>query len=115
MAPALRRAPACAQSHRAALRGGRAGGASRTPLCAGFAYGALNTNACPPGTSKIILESACADAAAAVGYVGYVEGMSIASYPSGCLYGGGKVFFNRAIINTPNPTVQPLCVGAPLT
>ena len=91
-------------------------GPLRAPLCAGFAYGASNSNACLPGFSKIVLEAVCVVAAGAVGMT-YRSIFTSASAPSGCLvdYGSGiglVVDFNA------NPTGyngQSLCAGAAAT
>ena len=113
MAPAWRRVPSCAQSHRAAVAR-RARGASRAPLRAEFVFGAANTNFCPPGFSKIVLEAVCRSAAGAVGrqYSGTLTG---AAYPSGCIfYNGGQAGFqfNAHRTGAPNPNYRPLCAGA---
>jgi hypothetical protein len=109
---------ACACARRAALRGGRAGGPLRAPFCAGFVDGALNTNACPPGSSKIVLATACVSAAAAVGR-SYGGSLTDAIRPSGCYTATGvttgSVFFNDHPTGAPNAMTRPLCAGAAAT
>ena len=96
----------------------RAGGPLRARWCAAFVYGAANTNACPPGFSKIILEALCAGAAGVLGrsYTRLVTGsLTSATYPSGCNTGGIIVVFNDHPTGAPRPSFTPLCAGKPLT
>jgi hypothetical protein len=111
---ALDRRRHCAEYSRAPCGGSwRAGGPSRAPLCAGFADGAANTNACPPGSSKIGSEAACAGAAAAVGRA-WGGSVTYADVPSGCSYADGNfVFFNPHPTGRPRPGWAPLCAGKP--
>jgi hypothetical protein len=85
----------------------------RAPLCAGFVFGADNTNACPPGFSKIGTAAVCASAAAAAGSPS-VSSVTYADRPSGCSYAAGSVYFNDHPTGAPNPAYKPLCAGAPL-
>jgi hypothetical protein len=92
----------------------RAGGRLRAPLCAGFADGADNTNACPPGFSKMVSEAACGSAAALLGRP-YRGTETFDSFPSGCYYLGGfgsLVFFNLHPTGAPSANVKPQCAGA---
>ena len=74
---------------------------------------ASNTNTCPPGSSKIASEAACASAAAATGR-SLAGTMKIAATPSGCYYVVNVyVIFNDDPTGAPHPDVQPLCAGAP--
>jgi hypothetical protein len=102
--------PCCALCGVARRAGGRA--AIVALLCAGFPLGALNTNVCPSGSSKIGTEAACSIAATALG-MSY--GYSRTDYPSGCAYSGrvDRVFFNADPTGAPRPDAQPLCAGAP--
>ncbi len=115
MAPAWHGAeyPRAPCARRAALRGGRL----RAPLCAGFADGALNTNACPPGSSKIVPESACRSAAGVLGRTYYGIGLGSGTYadsPSGCYsFGGFEVHFNAHPTGRPTIYTKPLCAGKP--
>ena len=87
----------------------------RAAACAGFVLGSFNTNTCPLGSSKIVLEAACASVAAALGRT-YVGSETSADVPSGCydyIDGGGYVFFNARHTGAPNPSWQPLCAGKP--
>jgi hypothetical protein len=91
----------------------RAGGRLRAPLCAGFKDGADNTNACPPGFSKIVSAAACASAAGVLGrtYGGIVN---IADVPSGC-YAATivvNVLFNAHPTGAPTIFLKPQCAGA---
>ncbi len=89
-------------------------------LCAGLVFGAANTNACPPGFSKIGSEAACASAAGALGRK-YVATLTYDGYPSGCFAlgtsGGGlpRVYFNDHPTGGlgPNFDTKPLCAGKP--
>ncbi len=101
-------------ARRAALRGGRAGGPSRAPLCAAFTDGAANTNACPSGSSKIVSEAVCAIAAGALGRSWGGIHFTFENRPSGCYTAtGSSVFFNDHPTGAPHPDHQPLCAGKP--
>ncbi len=81
--------------------------------CAGFVYGALNSDACPAGFSKIVLEAACVNAAAAVG-TSYIGNETLAYKPSGCYSAHDYVSFNAIRKGGPIEYCKPLCAGAPL-
>jgi hypothetical protein len=116
-APAWRRVPLCAVRPSCGVAR-RAGGPLRAPLCAGFADGALSTNACPSGFSKIGSAAACAGAAAAVGRP-YLGSVTDASAPSGCntyVTGDGAAYavgFNTHSTGAPASNLKPLCAGTP--
>ncbi len=98
--------PCCAR----ALRSGRA--AIAALLCAGFPLGALNTNVCPPGSSKIATDVACASAARALGDSISAFCGATPDSPSGC-YKANSVCFNDHPTGGTNAYAQPLCAGAP--
>ena len=78
-------------------------------------YGAVNTNYCPSGSSKIVTEAACFSVAPAVGRSPANRGLNQADWPSGCITarGGGDVELNHHLTGEPNPYFKPLCAGAP--
>ena len=78
--------------------------------CAGFVIGAINTF--PPDTSKIVLEAACASAAAAVSRT-YDGSERSPEVPSGCYIANNNVYFNGHPTGAPMDAIQPLCAGAP--
>jgi hypothetical protein len=92
-------------------------------LCAGFVIGASNTNACPPGFSKVVLEAECrrADVGRAFTARPY-GGNASANLPSGCYLATYPdatrlLFFNADPTGAPDPrmySIEPLCAGAPL-
>ena len=86
----------------------------RAPLCAGFVYGAANTNACPPGYSKMVFAAACPTAAGVLGRTYYGSG-TYTDRPSGCYYYNDFVRFNEHPTGAPNPSCTPVCAGKPLT
>ncbi len=87
----------------------------RQPLCAAFPLGPSNTNACPPGSSKIVTAAAC-ESAAAARLTSFGWGKENSSFsPSGCYmyYRSGYIYkFNDHPTGAANPTNQPLCAGA---
>ena len=84
----------------------------RAAACAGFVLGSFNTNFCPPDTSKIVLEAACASAAVALSRT-YVGSEMSADVPSGCYIANNSVYFNGHPTGAPMDAIQPLCAGAP--
>ncbi len=82
-------------------------------MCAGFVDGALNTNACPPGFSKIATAAACASAAGVLGR-SYLGVTNTADWPSGCYGLSPKVNFNDYPAGAPKlGFFQLLCAGKP--
>ena len=84
----------------------------RAAACAGFVLGEYNASACPLGSSKIVLEAACASVAAALGRT-YVGSETSADFPSGCYIANNSVYFNGHPTGAPRDAIQPLCAGAP--
>jgi hypothetical protein len=83
--------------------------------CAGaYAFGASDTNACPPASSKIDTQAACESAAAAVGLT-YGGFGSHPNSPSGCFVNVAanpyRVIFNLHPAGAAGVFTQPLCAG----
>ncbi len=96
------------------MRGGRAAHCAAR-LCAGFADGADNTDACPVGFSKIVVEAACAGAAGVLGRR-YLGSLTESNAPSGCVYAARNdniVGFNAHPTGKPVVGAQPVCAGKP--
>ncbi len=80
-------------------------------MCAGkLAWGALNTNACPAGSSVISDEAQCQAAAATAGK-GWYGSASVSTDPRGCAWytAGYGVALNTHPTGAANPDTQPLC------
>jgi hypothetical protein len=81
--------------------------------CAGaYAFGASDTNSCPPASSKIDTEAACESAAAAVGLT-YGGSETLPFSPTGCFLNvaAHRIIFNRHPAGAPGAFTQPLCAG----
>ena len=81
--------------------------------CAGaYAFGASDTNACPPASSKIDTESACESAAAAVGLT-YGGSETLPFSPTGCFlnFEAHRIIFNLHPAGAAGAFTQPLCAG----
>jgi hypothetical protein len=83
-----------------------------------FGLGDDNTNACPPGSGLVPMDSAaaCQSAVAVAGslYNTYL-GTGVVSYlPKGCVWfkAGGSFYFNTDRDGAPRPFAQPVCAGA---
>ncbi len=75
-------------------------------------WGALNTNACPAGSS-VITDAAQCQAAAATAGKGWSGSGSWPDAPRGCAwYTGGTVFLNTHPTGAADPDRQPLCAVA---
>jgi hypothetical protein len=84
--------------------------------CAGaYVLGAVNTNSCPPGSSKIGTTAACESAAVTVG-VTHGGSDSNLNSPSGCFMNIAahpyRVNLNTAVPGAADAYAQPLCAGA---
>jgi hypothetical protein len=85
--------------------------------CAGaYVLSAPDTNACPPGSSKIGTAAACESAAVTVG-VPHGGSDSNLKSPSGCFFNFAAhpnviVNFNTAVPGDASTFAQPLCAGA---
>ncbi len=82
-----------------------------------FGLGDDNTNACPPGSGLVPMDSAAAcQSAVAVAGSPYTYGGSIAVdyLPRGCVWfkAGGGFYFNTDRDGAPRPFAQPVCTGA---
>jgi hypothetical protein len=82
---------------------------------AAYVLGAVNTNICPSGSSKIGTAAACESAAVTVG-VAHGGSDSNLNSPSGCFMNIAaqpyRVNFNTAVSGAADAYAQPLCAGA---
>ncbi len=81
-------------------------------VCAGFAFGTLNSNDCPANYFRIVAEDLCRSAAAAAGQV-YQGRETNAGSPRGCNLNEGGVFLNEWT-GAGSSKSKLLCSGAPL-
>ena len=87
----------------------------RVAACAGFVLGEYNTSACPLGSSKIVLEAACAAAARVLYGTTTINVVNDDYYcPTGCTRGLRGIFFNTHPTGRTSDNYRPICAGAPL-
>ena len=86
--------------------------------CTGYVLGAINTAACPDGSSPVASLPACQAAAAALGTT-FAQSTISSSNPNGCYKRStdGLLYFNAPLNGgSPSPSATPVCAasGAPL-